>query len=289
MIWLLDSAGARIQEAVGSLFAGSGHLFREEVDHVRRDPAGRGADGTRARPAPPTSRGWPTSCRWCGAAARWRWPGRIWSAPRSARTSPRRSSAARACTAASRASATWRSSRRPGLHRGDQAVPELLPAELRGAAAGHADQRPDRPRRRGAARRPAGLEPQALRHVRGDPPDRRRRRLLRPEAAVGQDDHHLPGPVRRAPGRDRRQPAPPARRDPRQRLGRQGGALHQPLQRLRPAARLPDGRARASWSGPRSSRRGSSATAPRCSTRPPTPPCPRSPSCCARPTAPATT
>src|SRR3977135_3546003 len=30
-IWLLDSAGARIQEAVGSMFAGSGHLFREEV------------------------------------------------------------------------------------------------------------------------------------------------------------------------------------------------------------------------------------------------------------------
>ena len=31
MVWLLDSAGARIQEAVGSLFGGSGHLFREEV------------------------------------------------------------------------------------------------------------------------------------------------------------------------------------------------------------------------------------------------------------------
>jgi acetyl-CoA carboxylase carboxyltransferase component len=31
MIWLLDSAGARIQEAAGSIFAGSGHLFREEV------------------------------------------------------------------------------------------------------------------------------------------------------------------------------------------------------------------------------------------------------------------
>jgi acetyl-CoA carboxylase carboxyltransferase component len=30
-IWLLDSAGARIQEAVGSLFAGTGFLFREEV------------------------------------------------------------------------------------------------------------------------------------------------------------------------------------------------------------------------------------------------------------------
>jgi acetyl-CoA carboxylase carboxyltransferase component len=32
LIWLLDSAGARIQEATGSLFAGSGHLFREEVE-----------------------------------------------------------------------------------------------------------------------------------------------------------------------------------------------------------------------------------------------------------------
>jgi acetyl-CoA carboxylase carboxyltransferase component len=31
MIWLLDSAGARIQEAVGSLFAGTGQLFKEEV------------------------------------------------------------------------------------------------------------------------------------------------------------------------------------------------------------------------------------------------------------------
>src|SRR4051812_18432870 len=30
MVWLLDSAGARIQEAAGSLFAGAGHLFREE-------------------------------------------------------------------------------------------------------------------------------------------------------------------------------------------------------------------------------------------------------------------
>jgi acetyl-CoA carboxylase carboxyltransferase component len=30
-VWLLDSAGARIQETVGSLFAGSGHLFRDEV------------------------------------------------------------------------------------------------------------------------------------------------------------------------------------------------------------------------------------------------------------------
>ena len=33
-----------------------------------------------------------------------------------------------------------------------------------------------------------------------------------------------------------------ARRDPRQRLRRQGGALHQPVQRLRDPARVPDGR-----------------------------------------------
>jgi acetyl-CoA carboxylase carboxyltransferase component len=30
-VWLLDSAGARVQETVGSLFAGTGALFREEV------------------------------------------------------------------------------------------------------------------------------------------------------------------------------------------------------------------------------------------------------------------
>jgi acetyl-CoA carboxylase carboxyltransferase component len=31
IVWLIDSAGARIQEAAGSQFAGSGHLFREQV------------------------------------------------------------------------------------------------------------------------------------------------------------------------------------------------------------------------------------------------------------------
>ena len=38
--------------------------------------------------------------------------------------------------------------------------------------------RSDRPRRRGAARCAARIEPQAVRHVRGDPPDRGRRRLF---------------------------------------------------------------------------------------------------------------
>jgi acetyl-CoA carboxylase carboxyltransferase component len=49
MVWLIDSAGARIDPSSGhhpddlSVFAGSGHLFREQV---------------------PTFRAWPTSSRW---------------------------------------------------------------------------------------------------------------------------------------------------------------------------------------------------------------------------------
>ena len=62
--------------------------------------------------------------------------------------------------------------------------------------------------------------------------DRRRRLVLRHQAEVREDDHHLPRPLRRPAGRDRRQPAEAARRHPRERLGRQGGALRQPLRRL---------------------------------------------------------
>src|SRR5437764_6534831 len=56
-IWLLDSAGARIQEAVGPLFAGSGHLFREEVvgsGVIPETPAlmGRCVRGTAFSPGP---------------------------------------------------------------------------------------------------------------------------------------------------------------------------------------------------------------------------------------------
>src|SRR5436190_17929919 len=57
MIWLIDSAGARIQEAIGSRwFAGSGLLFREESIMSGRVPPGAatvgpGAAGTRAVPA----------------------------------------------------------------------------------------------------------------------------------------------------------------------------------------------------------------------------------------------
>ena len=45
MIWLIDSAGARIQEAIGSTFAQSGFLFREESIMSGVVPDGRGHDG----------------------------------------------------------------------------------------------------------------------------------------------------------------------------------------------------------------------------------------------------
>ena len=94
-----------------------------------------------------------------------------------------------------------------------------------------------------AARHRPRVEPPPVRHVRGDRGDRRRRRVLRHQAAVREDDHHLPRALRRDAGRDRRQPAEAARRHPRERLGRQGGALRQPLRRLQHPARLPPGRA----------------------------------------------
>ena len=125
-----------------------------------------------------------------------------------------------------------------------QALPLVLPAELRGAPAAARDAGPRRPHVREAARHRPRVGAAPVRHVRGDPRDRRRRRDPRHQAEVREDDHHLPGALRRPAGRDRRQPAEAARRHPRERLGRQGGAVRQPLRRLQHPARLPPGRAR---------------------------------------------
>src|SRR5204863_5907903 len=56
MIWLIDSAGARIQEAIGSTFAQSGFLFRDEsimsgVVPMVAAMMGPGAAGTAYIPA----------------------------------------------------------------------------------------------------------------------------------------------------------------------------------------------------------------------------------------------
>ena len=140
IVWLLDSAGARIQEAVGSLFAGTGHLFREEVVMSGVVPQvaalmGPCAAGTAYIPGladfVPMVRG----------AARWRSRARTWCARRSARTSPRRSSAgARALPQVRRRRS--RGARRRGVHRAHPAVPLVLPVALRGRAAGPARERP---------------------------------------------------------------------------------------------------------------------------------------------------
>ena len=94
-----------------------------------------------------------------------------------------------------------------------------------------------------AARRAAGLQPQAVRHVRRDQADRRRRQVAGPQAQVGAHDHHLPGADGRAAGGDRRLAAAPPRRHPRQRLGRQGRAVREPVRRVRDPARVPRRRA----------------------------------------------
>ena len=85
---------------------------------------------------------------------------------------------------------------------GDQGLPVLLPARTA--------------RRRRRMREPADpvdrvdeelldILPdsprQPVRHVRRDPPDRRRRRVVRPQAALGAHDHHLPGADGRPAGR----------------------------------------------------------------------------------------
>jgi len=71
IVWLLDSAGARVGSATGSTFAGAGALFREQIalsGVVRRS---RHCSDT-ARREPPTSRPSPTSSSWSRAPAPWR-------------------------------------------------------------------------------------------------------------------------------------------------------------------------------------------------------------------------
>ena len=76
IVWLLDSAGARIQSTSGSTFAGAGALFREQVTLSGVVPQVAALHGPLRRRAPRTSPRWPTSCRWSRARPRWRSAGR---------------------------------------------------------------------------------------------------------------------------------------------------------------------------------------------------------------------
>ena len=244
IVWLLDSRG-RAHPGGGRLAV---RRHRPPVPRGGRDerrrPAGRGADG----PVRGGHRVHPRARRLradgAAGAARWRWPARTSCARRSARTSRRRSSAARACTAASPASATSRSPTTRSASRAIKRVPVVLPVELRAGAAACAP-----------CTDPVDRMEEALLDVL---PESNRKPYdmydviklivddgewldLKPQ--VGAHDHHLPRAHGRAAGRDRRLAAAPPRRHPRQRLGRQGRALRQPVRRVRDPARVPRRRA----------------------------------------------
>ena len=97
----------------------------------------------------------------------------------------RRSSAARGCTAASRASATSSAPTTRSASRSSSEYLSFFPSHCEQPPPVVAAARPGRPDGGRAAGRPAGVQPQALRHVRRDPADRRRRRVARPQAQVG--------------------------------------------------------------------------------------------------------
>ena len=167
-VWLLDSAGARIQEAVGSLFAGSGHLFREEVVMSGVIPQvaalmGPCAAGTAYIPGladfVPMVKG-----RGSMALAG---PHLVRAAIGEDVTQEELGGSRVHCRKSGVGDLEVDSDEE--CIQRDQAVPVVLPLALRGAAAAARDGRPGRPRRRRAARRPARDQPQALRHVRGHP------------------------------------------------------------------------------------------------------------------------
>ena len=199
-VWLLDSAGARMQEAAGAMFAGSGHLFREEVVMSGVIPQvaalmGPCAAGTAYIPGladfVPMVKG-----RGSMALAG---PHLVKAAVGEEVTQEELGGSRVHC-------------RKSGV--GDMEVADdeecidadqaatsrTCPRTAKSSRRVRAVSDPIDRARGGAARRAARVQPQAVRHVRGDPPDRRRRRVLRHEGPVGEDDHHLLRALRRAPG-----------------------------------------------------------------------------------------
>ena len=175
-VWLLDSAGARVQEAAGAMFAGSGHLFREEVVMSGVIPQvaalmGPCAAGTAYIPGladfVPMVKG-----RGSMALAG---PHLVRAAVGEDVTQEELGGSRVHC-------------RKSGV--GDMEVASdeecierikqylsFMPQNCEERSADAAGGRPDRSPRGGSAGRAARVQPQALRHVRGDQADRRRRRV----------------------------------------------------------------------------------------------------------------
>ena len=206
MVWLLDSAGARIQEAAGSLFAGSGHLFREEVVASGVIPQVAALMGP------------------CAAGTAYI-PGLADFVPMVKGRGSMALAGPHLTKAVTGEDVTQEELGGSRIHTRVSGVGDLevdsdeecidaikrylsfFPAQLRGGAAEARAGRSDRPHRGGPARHPARLPAPPIRHVRGDPPDRGRRRVVRPQAALGAHDHHRPGAHGRPAGGHRRQPA----------------------------------------------------------------------------------
>ena len=200
MVWLLDSAGARIQEAAGSLFAGSGHLFREEVVASGVIPQVAALMGP------------------CAAGTAYI-PGLADFVPMVKGRGSMALAGPHLTKAVTGEDVTQEELGGSRIHTRVSGVGDLevdsdeecidaikrylsfFPAQLRAGAAAARAGRPDRPRRGGPARHPARLAAPPVRHVRGDPPHRRRRRVVRHQAALGAHDHHRAGAHGRAAGR----------------------------------------------------------------------------------------
>ena len=207
MVWLLDSAGARIQEAAGSLFAGSGHLFREEVIMSGVVPQvaalmGPCAAGTAYIPGladfVPMVKG-----RGSMALA----GPHLTKAVTGEDVTQEELGGSRVHTRVSGVGDLEVDSDEELHRRRSSDYLSFFPANCEEAPPLREAGRPRRPHGRGAARHPARLAAPPVRHVRRDPPDRGRRRVVRPQAALGAHDHHLPRADGRPAGRHRGQPA----------------------------------------------------------------------------------
>ena len=246
-VWLLDSAGARVQEAAGAMFAGSGHLFREEVVMSGVIPQvaalmGPCAAGTAYIPGladfVPMVKG-----RGSMALAG---PHLVRAAVGEDVTQEELGGSRVHC-------------RKSGV--GDMEVDSdeecvarikeylsYMPSNCERAPprarAGGADPTPSTaPRRRcwTCCRSPTASRTTCTTSSGSIVDDGEYLDIKRQWA---QHDHHLLRALRGPARGDRRQPAPPAGGHPRQRLRRQGRAVREPLQRVRPPARVPPGRPR---------------------------------------------
>ncbi len=287
-VWLLDSAGARIQEAVGSLFAGSGHLFREEVVMSGVIPQVAALMGP------------------CAAGTAYI-PGLADFVPMVKGRGSMALAGPHLVRAAVGEDVTQEELGGSRVHCRKSGVGDLEVAD---------DEECIARIKQYLSFMPAHNREAPPRRATADPVERMDDELLDVLPESNRKPYDMYDVIRRIvddgewldlkpqwaktiitcfarfggrPVGHRRQPAAPARRHPRQRLGRQGGALRQPLQRLRPAARLPAGRARLHG---RHQGRGGGDHPPRgqdAARRGQRDGARRSPSCCARPTARATT